>query len=419
MKKFKFFDSPRYNILVYVLCFLMILLCLGFCSTSKTIFLSPVTNALNMSRSAFSVADTFRFISSAVVNAFFGALVTKFGTKKLILAGLLFLIASMLLFAFSTTLSGFYLAGTFLGIGFSWTSTSMVGSIIRRRAAKNVGTVMGIVLAANGFGGTIATNILTPIISSSVFGYKKAYILIACLVGAVFLLFLFLYADNNKSALHKDNKTTKKTADFEGIGIKDALKKPYFYMICCFIFLSCLILQGLAASYAAVLEDTGLSKGMVTTIISIYTFTLAFSKILSGTLYDKFGLKTAVIVSLVCGILNISALLTIGDTLLGKIIAVISALLFALSLPLETVMLPIYAGEFFGLKSYNDVLGIFVSISYLGMSIGAPAMNIFYDIFGNYTLSLVSLLIILVIISFIFLIAMKLSYKHKEQLERM
>ncbi len=417
MKRLKIYDSPRYNLVVYTLCFLMILFCLGFCSTSKTIFLSPVTDALNISRSAFSVSDTFRFIFAALVNAFFGILVNRFGTKKLILAGLFCLIVSTLLFAYSTSLIGFYFAGAFLGTGFSWTTTSMVGSIIRRRATKNVGTIMGIVLAANGFGGTLATNILSPFIKSSKFGYRNAYLLMVALVAIIFLLFLFLYKDSDKSMLRRDNNSKNKEPVFEGVALRDALRRPYFYLVCVFIFLSGLILQGLVTSYSAILEGTGIPSGYITTILSIYTFTLAFSKVLCGAMYDKFGLKATVIISLLFCILNLSSLLIIDDSVQGKIIALVSALFFALSLPLETVMLPFYAGTFFGLKSYNDALGIFVSVAYSGMALGPPIVNIFYDISKSYTSGIIVFLIATVVISGIFLVSYNLSEKHKKLLK--
>ncbi|MBR2044124.1 MAG: MFS transporter [Clostridia bacterium] len=419
MKRLKIFDSPHYNTVVFALCFLMILFCLGFCSTAKTIFLAPITSALNISRSAFSVSETFRFIFAAIVNAFFGILVNRFGTKRLILTGLACLIASSLLFAYSTSLIGFYFAGALLGTGFSWTTTSMVGSIIRRRATKKVGTIMGIVLAANGFGGTLATNMLSPIIKSGVFGYKKAYLVVVALVAFVFLLFLFLYKDGDKSELRKDNKTKNNDHGFEGISLKEALRRPYFYLICLFIFLSGLILQGLVTSYSAILDGTGLSSGLVTAVLSIYTFTLAFSKILCGALYDKFGLKATVILSLFFCVLNLSSLLIINDSPTGRIIAVISSLFFALSLPLETVMLPFYAGSFFGLKAYNDALGIFVSVAYAGMALGPPIMNVFFDISKNYTTGIIAFLFATVIISVIFLVSYNLSNKHKKELERM
>ena len=154
-------------------------------------------------------------------------------------------------------------------------------------------------------------------------------------------------------------------------------------------------------------------------MISVYTLTLAFSKIFCGWLYDKLGLKITVIICLVCGMVNVSALLIMGDSLFGKIIAIISALLFALSLPLETVMLPIYAGDMCGLKSYNVVLGIFVSTAYVGMAVAPPVMNLFYDLLGNYNLGLISFLILYVIITIVFIVSKNLSEKHKKQLERM
>jgi fucose permease len=82
-------------------------------------------------------------------------------------------------------------------------------------------------------------------------------------------------------------------------------------------------------------------------------------------------------------------------------------------------MLPIYAGDICGLKSYDDVLGIFVSIAYVGMAVAPPVMNLFYDLLGNYTLGLISFLILYVIITIVFIVSKNLSKKHKKQLERM
>ena len=132
LKKKSLKNNGGYRYVIYSLCFIMILVCLGFASTGKSVFLAPVTKALNIPRSVFSISDTFRFLSAAIVNAFFGTLVSRFGTKKLIIAGISCLIFSMVLHAVATDFYLFYIAGIFLGIGFSWTSTTMVGSIVMR-----------------------------------------------------------------------------------------------------------------------------------------------------------------------------------------------------------------------------------------------------------------------------------------------
>ena len=145
-----------YKWIVVVVCFLMIMVTLGFCSSPKSLFLDVVSESLGIDRTAFSLNDTFRFISNAIVNLFFGALVHKFGTKKLMVAGIGCLVISMGLYAAATQLWMLYLAGTFLGIGFSWTGTTMIGCVINKWCRENRGTIMGAVLAANGVGGAIA-----------------------------------------------------------------------------------------------------------------------------------------------------------------------------------------------------------------------------------------------------------------------
>ena len=45
----------------------------------------------------------------------------------------------------------FYVGGFFLGVGLSWTTTTMVGYIVGKWCKKNRGTVMGFILAGMNF----------------------------------------------------------------------------------------------------------------------------------------------------------------------------------------------------------------------------------------------------------------------------
>ena len=47
-------------------------------------------------------------------------------------------------------------------------------------------------------------------------------------------------------------------------------------------------------------------------------------------------------------------------------------------------MLPIYASDLFGERSFNQVLGIFVSINTAGYALGSPLINLCFDKFGSY-----------------------------------
>lgn len=104
----------------------------GLLLFSRSLYLDVVPEVIGVSRTAFSLMNTFRFVANAIVNLFFGFLVHKFGTKKLMCAGILCLTGAMALSATATNIYMFYLAGMLLGIGFSWTGTTMMGCVINK-----------------------------------------------------------------------------------------------------------------------------------------------------------------------------------------------------------------------------------------------------------------------------------------------
>ena len=70
MDNVKLAERRFYPFVVYGLCLLMIFFCLGFFSSCRSIFLVPITEALDITRGAFSVSDSIRFLTGAVMNFF-------------------------------------------------------------------------------------------------------------------------------------------------------------------------------------------------------------------------------------------------------------------------------------------------------------------------------------------------------------
>ena len=117
--------------------FLMVMIALGFCSSPKSYFIGPITEHLGIDRSTYSINDSIRFITTAVVSLFFGTLIKKFGARKLIAAGFISLVCSSLCYALAENIWVLFLGGILLGLGLCWTTTSMVGLIVNRWAKEN------------------------------------------------------------------------------------------------------------------------------------------------------------------------------------------------------------------------------------------------------------------------------------------
>lgn len=130
--------------------------------------------------------------------------------------------------------------------------------------------------------------------------------------------------------------------------------------------------------------DVGLSKAYVATMTSVSSILLMGTKFSTGFMYDRLGMRISMNISLICSFVSLAGAILIANTPAGRTIAFVRVVFGAIALPLETVMLPLYASEMFGNKSFDKVLGIFVSVNYIGFALGAPFGNICYDILGDY-----------------------------------
>ena len=187
-------SQDKGRITTIIACFIMVMSTLGFASGTKTLFPDEVSRALDIERSLFSITETCRYVTTAIINLFFGTLMRKFGAKKLICAGFISIIASMLMYSAANSLLPIYIAGCLLGLGISWTSTTMVGNIVEGWGLKNKGAMMGAILASNGVGGAIAIQIVGGLIDPATVGsYRRAYRAIAiALVIALALVIILM-----------------------------------------------------------------------------------------------------------------------------------------------------------------------------------------------------------------------------------
>ncbi|MBQ9964138.1 MAG: MFS transporter [Clostridia bacterium] len=375
----------EYKWVIAALSFVMIFVGLGFFSSTRSLFVLPITEALSIPRSAFSLTDTCRFLSTAITNLFFGTLVAKFGAKKLVGFGFLCLCLSALCFSFSVNVWMCYLGGVLMGVGFSFGSTTIVSYVINHWFAEKKGTVMGAVLAANGLGGALASQILSPIINAHANGFRDAYRLLALLFFGVGIVLILFFKNKPKEPITPTGNAKRRGRDWVGIPFAQAVRSWYFYGIAVCIFLTGVILQGVFGTMAAHLRDVGFSADFVTTVLSIQSLSMTVFKFLTGVMYDRFGLRTTATVCSVTAVVTglMFALASPGPV--GTVMAIVFGIFSSLAMPLETIVVPLYASDLFGQKSFDHILGILISVNTAGYALASPILNLSYDLCGSYT----------------------------------
>ena len=411
--------ESAYKWVIAAISFLMVATSLGFCSGNKSLYLKAITEALGIERRYFSISDTFRYLTTAVLNLFFGVQIAKMGPKKMILSGFAALIVSCLLYSFGTNVWVFYLAGIFLGVGIAWCTTTVVGFVIGKWFTEHLGTVMGIVMAANGLGVAVAAQIISPLIDSGPFGYRKAYWVTAAILGGVALLALLFFRDEPKdyagdAALPTGKKKQPKRArKWDGIPYDEAKKEPYFWIMAVCVFLIGISVQAASGHTVAHLKDIGLEPGFVTNVWSFHGLTLACAKVLAGYCFDRYGLK---ITLLICEIIGaVSIFLLAISTAATPVLAAVGATAISFALPLESIMLPLIAADMFGEKSYAKIMDMVVAFSTAGHAIGAPLTDLMFDTSPDHSYKTIFIIyaVLLAVIAVVFELLLRRADKER------
>lgn len=368
-----------YRWVIAAACFGMIFICDGFAAGYRGLFLTAVSNGLGVKRTLVSVSESCRFLASALVSIFYGTLRARFTARKLTGAGFLILTAALMLYSCTNTVYGFWAAGALMGIGTSFISTTMASSLIHQWFDKNVGSVTGVVFASSGLGSALGSQIVSPILyGEDPLGFRTAYRLTAVVVMVAALVIVPLLREkrNPAFAVRKEEKTSVELAR-NGRG--GSLCKVIIG-IC--VFLCAASIMGVNSIYSSHMLDVGISAGTAGKAAGILSLALLVSKLLTGALYDRFGIHTVLGICQGATAVAFTVLLLLKET--SAAAALIFPVVFAFALPLETIMIPLIVSNVFGTGDYNRVLGFYTAVTCAGFTLAGPLSNLIFDTFGSY-----------------------------------
>ena len=411
-----------YSLVIFVICFLSVCISLGFCSSNRSMYFQAITDVFDGSITKFeySFTMTIRYVTTTILNVFFGVLVNKFGQKVLMSAGFVSLMAFALINSFAQNIIHFYIASIFLGMGLTWTSTTMVSIVINNWATKNKATITGAVLAANGLGGATAAQILSPIIfSDGGNGFRIAYRVVAIILAVMLVLILVFFKDRPRGAekvlISNKGKTRKVRGEgWIGLDFSEVKKKPYFYLAIICMFLTGMSLNGLGEIANLHMYDVGLSKSFVATLATASSLLLMGSKFLNGFMYDRFGIKKTMSICYASALISLACIAFISSDSFGHFIAASRPLFSSIALPLETVMIATFANELFGNKSFNKVVGLFSAATSAGFALASPFSQLGDLLFGNYTFTMICFAIFMVFVTVTMHITVRLANRDRK-----
>jgi len=397
----------NYAWIVLITCYLMFFVSAGAGIATLSIYIVPISDALGVENSAFSVVISLAAVTVFLLSMLFGVL-KKIGLKKLMVIGLCTSTAAMAMFAFSQSLIMYYVAAVFMGIGYVGGTSVICSTVITSWFVKSQGTVLGIVFTAPNFGAML----FMPLVSIWIekLGYSASFLICggAMLITMV-IVSIFMKAHPSDKGLEAYGANEVKPEevqdekDLSGLTMKQALKTIHFWLLILTALFLGLAMPAFQSIMPVFLNETGFGLIFVGTVMGACALFSSFSDIIMGFINDKFGILATNAFGCGCFILSV-LLLLIGK---AETLIWISAILLGIGLAQVSVPIPMMVKKVFGNKVFGTIMGIAFGLTFLGFAIGTPLLNVISEVTGKFEYTLITCIIMVVIAFVLSAIALK------------
>lgn len=342
----------------------------------------PVSEALGISHTAFSLAGSVQGLIGVFSMLITGPLIQRLGYRKTMTLGLLSSAAGYILFTFMKSYWMLVAGCVLLGLATGICATSGMSQLLNLWFHKYRGTVLGIVATATSLGST-ALGVPQAYAIDNV-SWRLSFAIVAGLM-LVTALILYLLVRNNPESMGlrplgwgqvTKTKTKKKVSQWTGFTMAQLKKSPAYYLLAGCAFLSIFMLTSTTLNLVPYFVENGLTNTDASALYGTMMLVLSLVKLLVGYLCDLISTKR---MTLVCHIAAIGGLLMLLLLPKDNYVAMLGALLVLdFAMPITTLIFPLLSVELFGYQAQNQFIGLIMAmVSAASIFTGTAASAIF------------------------------------------
>ncbi|MDU2672717.1 MAG: MFS transporter [Clostridium sp.] len=381
---------------------------------SHSIFLRPVTEALGFSATQFSLVFTIVAVSTAAVSPFMGKIIRKYDIKYVMaLCGAIVSISFGVL-GIAKELWQFYLLSVVIGVFATGITQIPISYIITNWfPSEKKGVATGIAFAGGNLGAFCTILVISNLMPK--IGYEKCYFILGSVMFVVTIAVSLFVIKGKPADIGQLPYGTKETTinvkinkdeeEVMGYTLAEAKASPVFWIYIVAIVLLGLVFAGVQMHIPSYMQSVGHSLQFASMITSLVSIMGILSNVLIGMLLEKAGIKKGML------IIGVFMTLSVVCLLFGKTVAfaILFAIIFGAFIAIASMGPSYLTSEIFGKKEYGTILGIVIMFFQLGGAIGPTLSGFIYDSTGEYTITWIIFIALLVITFGTFLFAINLA----------
>lgn len=413
------FIKKYYHWIIAAVALIQLLIYGGALNNFSGYHMIPVTESLEISRTAFSLANSVRSVVTMLSTMFSGALIHRYGYRKTATAGLALAALSYVVYTFMNSYWMLLLGATMIGLAGGFCATAAISRLLNSWFHKYRGTVLGVIAAATGVGSTLLGFIQAWAIENV--SWRLSFGIVAIMQFVLALLVFILVRNEPKDMGLRplgEGETTlakkEKNVRWAGLPMEQLKKRPAYYLMLLCAFLSCLCVLSTQYNLVPFMQDCGMSATHASKIYGTMMLMLGVIKLGIGALCDTIGPKKVTIlchVGCAVGLILLMILPKTDAALIGAL------LIYVLASPLTTMMFPLLSVELFGYQAQNQYVGIIMSMSAASNILSSPLANLVRDTTGTYGPVFWGAAICSLALAGVYCILYALASRDKEKLE--
>lgn len=328
--------------------FLTLFALVGFAYYGLPFFYDFMTVEYGWSR---AVVTSGNAVGKLVVGPLFGFIagwmIDRYGPRRLMLSGSLMMGFALVGLSFAGNLTMFYLFYLFNALGYVLGGPIPCQVLISRWFDKNRGKAMGIAYLGIGAGGAIV-----PLLAAGLekqFGWHLALGILGLLVVLISLPMAWFIRDptSRQTVVKAEEKKTMPP-------IKNILKRPEFYLLALGSMCAIGTVGGIGQHLKLYLRDLEFTQSEAAQVMSFVLLASLIGRVLMGFLSDLVSRKYVMILIYLL-VASAIPLLMLPD-FQGRIY--LFAVIYGIGLGGDYMIIPLMAGDLFGVKVLGRVMGI-------------------------------------------------------------
>ena len=388
--------------IIVIICMLIQAIPFGVAQNIQPLFIPHVVGEFGFTLSGFSLIFTIGALASSIASPILGKLFGKIGIKTIFILGTLVSSFGFFMFSQCDTLYEFYFWNAICQIGCIFFSALGVPYLIQHWFAREKrGRALGIAFAGGSIGNIFLQQITESLLSN--YGASTTYAIFGIISSAFSLPVILFFIRMPKAGEIESEEDELKEKDelkdkdklihhheFEGIGVRENIKNPTFWIFGLGYAIVGISISALSTQYATYFTTgLNLSPALVGILGSLFAAFCLFGNIGGGVLFDKLGTLKTMRLSM---ILQTSAILALLLATKLNVLAFIYSIAYGLNVFSYMSAPAIMSIDLFGKKDSSVMLGFIQLFFAVGFAGGSSLFGLIVDKTGGFNIAWIVML---------------------------